>query len=707
MRSILLLLLLCFSFLSTLTAQKKEEPLPTLATDAGMVQKMVNTLHCCSRTTDDQYYRDVARLFLRYMDPLRIYFTQDDMKHLRDMESLKEELSGKSHAYSDLAVKLYKQGLTRASDMITEVAESPFDFTLNEEFYLKEDSSDFASDDKEQRKRIYKLVKFMVLDRLMEGELADSSESNIALKEREAKVREVVVKKLHRRIKNRLETRLGTDNLVKAMLDDVVLKTNDPHSQFTGSVQVKARAKREYGSAYSFGLDLEENYKGDVVVVGVVPGSSAWRSGEINVDDILISLQWEDPEPTLVDGMELYDIEQMITEKRSRKMKVTVRKPDQQLKTVTLTRERVSYGSTGYVSGYKLVGSMKFAYVVLPSFYRDWSHYGGSSCARDVNKVLEKLQFEVDGLILDMRNNGGGSMGEANEMAGIFIDEGTLGFSKQKLGFSTEMKDPYLGTLYQEPIVVLVNSNSASATEYVAAALQDYNRAVIVGSPTFGKATMQCVIPADTSLDRADFNHGDWESDVRDRLRLTIGKLYRPTGRSNQLRGVIPDIILPTVIDSVCFRECNLPNVLEADTIHRKGVYDKFAPLPIEQLRAKSAQRISTTPGFKLVDKGQQLLAQMKRIEDKPLSLQYDKYMGLGKKYYDPARKLIKQIRQDSTAVYQVSVYPEPEVDPRAKPDLVEEEIKDKVLKRIASDIYVKEAYYILSDMVNIKNGKN
>ncbi|HLP21333.1 MAG TPA: S41 family peptidase, partial [Chitinophagales bacterium] len=470
-----LLMLLLVSPAANAQKKSKEEPPVQLAANARAMQVMMETHHCSPRIKDSQYYKDVAALFLKSLDPLRIYLTQEDVKMINDTVALKDELQGHNQNYSKSIIMLFKERLLGANRQITDIARTPFNFNLNESIFTEEDSIPYAADDKGLRDNMYKLMKFNTLDRIMEGELLDSTLRTTPVEQREPKEREIAAKIRHRRVKQRLETKWGFDNLVNIYLANAVVKAYDPHSEFIPELSDKRNRYMLTASPGAFGLVLKENYKGDVVVAKLIPGSSAWKSGVINKDDVLVHLQWEEDTPIDLEGADLDEVEVGFGSKRYRKLKLTVLKPDGQTRTALLSRGWYYVEGENHVQGYILDGPVKLGYIVLPSFYGDWESVYGSSCARDVDKTIEKMQFQVEGIILDMRNNGGGSLGEANQLAGIFIDEGPLGFRKQRNGFSTEMTDPYLGAQYDGPLVVMVNNESASATEYVAAALQDYN----------------------------------------------------------------------------------------------------------------------------------------------------------------------------------------------------------------------------------------
>ena len=258
------------------------------------------------------------------------------------------------------------------------------------------------------------------------------------------------------------------------------------------------------------------------------------------------------------------------------------RKKDGTTRIVLLRKEKIE-NEENIVKGFVLKGEKKIGYILLPAFYTEWENESGSSCANDVAKEIVKLKKEnIDGLILDVRYNGGGSLGEAMEMIGIFVDEGPLMGQKQKAEKVIYLKDPNRGTIYNGPMALMVNGQSASASEILAASLQDYNRALIVGSNTYGKATMQQMMLLDTMTNRPT-----QIGNAKDIVKITTGKLYRLSGETAQMNGVSPDIVLPDAFDGLDYREKFSSFALPADKVAKNAYYKPLAALPVNELPEK------------------------------------------------------------------------------------------------------------------------
>jgi carboxyl-terminal processing protease len=362
-----------------------------------------------------------------------------------------------------------------------------------------------------------------------------------------------------------------------------------------------------------------------------------------------------------------------------------VRKKNGQLEKVTLQKRKLE-NDENIVKSFVLKGAKNIGYITLPSFYTRWEDEGGSKCAYDVAKEIVKLKRDsITGLILDLRYNGGGSMQEAIEMAGIFIDEGAICQFNEKGEKLVTLKDINRGVIYNGPLVILVNGYSASASELLAASLQDYNRALIVGSRTHGKGTSQQIYPLENKAATVISSSGNAF------VKLTGGKFYRVTGKSSQFYGVLPDIQIANPFDELGDYESKIPFALKPDTV---GSYKYFKPmkeLPKNGLQEKSTLRVSGNSKFKSI----QMQAQQIRQERGGKTLLT----------WEAVEKRIKegygfgQAKPESSAGYMVL---NNNADGKffATND-VAKDINKSWRERIAADPYIEESFFILLDLIN------
>jgi len=310
-------------------------------------------------------------------------------------------------------------------------------------------------------------------------------------------------------------------------------------------------------------------------------------------------VQWENKEPINVSNAQAQEVNQILSESGGAKATLTVKKADGTTRQVTLHKEKLSTDDDEEkVKGFVLKGTKTIGYISLPAFYEDWDDDRGiKGCANDVAKEIIKLKKEnIEGLILDLRYNGGGSMQEAIELAGIFIDIGPVGQIKSRTGKAETLKDMSRGTIFDGPLLLLVNGYSASASEMLAGTLQDYNRALIVGSPTYGKATAQNILPMDTTINLETYN-GKVVSDSY--IKLTISRLYRVNGTTAQMTGVKPDILLPEADGTATEREANEKFALQPNTIDGNKYYKPYPPLPVADLQSVAKKETDTSAYFK------------------------------------------------------------------------------------------------------------
>ncbi|WP_315818899.1 S41 family peptidase [Paraflavitalea speifideaquila] len=311
----------------------------------------------------------------------------------------------------------------------------------------------------------------------------------------------------------------------------------DPHTAYFPPATKESFEGHLGKKQLEFGLTLDEDKDGNAQIAALKPGSPAFQSGQLNEGDKLQSVQTDNKPAVDVSTAGAAAINQVLSAAGSGKTVLTVKKADGSTRQVTLSKQKqLTDDEEDKVKGFVLKGSKNIGYISLPAFYLDWEdEQGVNGCANDVGREIIKLKKEnISGLILDLRYNGGGSLQEALELAGIFIDAGPVAQIKSRDPKVTTLKDINRGTVYDGPLLVLINGFSASASEMLAASLQDYNRALIVGATSYGKATAQEVLPLDTTIDRESYN-GKAASDSY--IKLTTSCLYRLTGATAQAQG--------------------------------------------------------------------------------------------------------------------------------------------------------------------------
>lgn len=633
--------------------------------------------------------------YLAELDPDGRYFIQADIEQLSGFRlELDDEILKGECKFIPAVAKVYESALNRADSIARGLLSQPFDLRKAETMVLHKPGRLHPPRDVAALTATWsRYLKYRLLNRLLtpadttEGEAAeDPLEAEVAvLLAREEEAREYVRKRIARSHRRLMEPEGGyTKELFFSYLN-AIASIYDPHSEYfsiTDKVRFDALVSNQN---YAFGFSLTETRSGDFKVARIKPGGSAWKTNALNEGDILVRCAIPgQPSPDLSD-IDLRDFEKKIGELRVHTITLTVRKSNGRHKTVTLRKEKVR-DDEGSVRGLMLEGSSKVGYIALPGFYAASESDPQSGCGNDVAREVIKLKREgMTGLILDLRNNGGGSVKEAAELAGIFLDYGPLFQRRGNEDGAYSVKDPNRGYAWKGSLVVLVNGLSASASELVSGALQDYHRAVIVGSSTFGKSSGQNVepIPGNPIAGGSDF------------LKVTSSKFNRVTGKSYQLAGIQPDIQLPDVFDGLDYKEASYPHALEQDQIEANKYFKPGPPLPLEALRSKSLDRIDNDNRFVRFSMFSESIRKMLNY---PLEIPLE--INAFREYEAARRDLMEQWEgvfavKNTTFKVQVAEADRELVDA----DEVRKETYQALIDKISKDFIVEEGFHIIQDL--------
>ena len=608
MRIVLTLLLLCH-FTISLRAQSSDSK----ATDAFLITRMVEKFHVQPRQLDKTMSAAIYDRMLQTLDGQRLFFTQADIAQLAPYRyKLDEEIRNRQTGFLQSLIGLYQQRLIQVDAMIDQIAAKPFTFPTTESISVEEDSS-YPADLQGLRTKLYKMMKLSVATRLagviVESDTAgakprDPKADKLLTDSLEPKLRKRAVVSTKRIIKRLLQSPTGIGNMIGIIYCQALSECYDPHTTYF-SPDEKASFESELGNKpLSYGLTLGEDEDGHAQIDHLLPGGPAFQSGGLSEGDKIVAVRWDGKEPIDVSDAGSGELYRILSAEGGNRLVLDVKKADGTIKQVSLTKQKISVQpdeeADDKVSGFLLKGTKTIGYISLPAFYEDWEDSKGvNGCANDVAKEIIKLKKEgIGGLILDLRYNGGGSVQEAVALAGLFIDAGPVGQVKAKDDKIYTLKDVVRGTVWDGPLLVLVNGNSASASEIVAGTLQDYNRALIVGSSTYGKATAQVVLPMDTTLDLATLNP---KTEAASYIKMTISKLYRITGKTAQFSGVIPDVALPDPPGADIHREADEAFALPPTPIEPNKYYRALPPLAVADEKTIATQSMSTNTFFKQV----------------------------------------------------------------------------------------------------------
>ena len=464
----------------------------------------------------------------------------------------------------------------------------------------------------------------------------------------------------------------------------------DPHTDFLNPKEKEDFNITMSGKLEGIGARLQADHE-YTKVTSIVPGGPAWKQKELEANDIITGVQQEGKDIVDIKGMLIDDVVKMIRGKKGTKVTLKVKKPDGSLKDITIVRDEVIMDEGFARSALVGVDSIlkNVGYIKLPKFYADFENPNGASCAKDVQKELRKLRGAgAQSLILDLRNNGGGSLQEVVEMAGLFFKDGPVVQVRDRERISPYAdSDP--GVDFDGPVAVLVNSNSASASEILAACLQDYKRAVIIGGePTFGKGSVQRFI----NFDRMP---GNDEFKPLGEMKITIQKYYRVNGGSVQLKGVEPDILIPDAYSYIENGEKEYENPMPYDVIRSLNPEQEvFRISNIDELKEKSKERVKSNQDLSLIDEQARKFKEMRDKTTYPLNFtKFKKEMDLrkeeSKKYEQIGKNPIQGLKADNLK----------EDLSYINMDSSRVGRNEDFLKSITKDLYIMESINVLNDI--------
>jgi carboxyl-terminal processing protease len=476
--------------------------------------------------------------------------------------------------------RIYALRIIETKAIFNQIMDQPFNFNLDDSVSLNSDKMAYPKDAAERAKRWEMLLKYRTIERyasLIEEREKNKDKEKFVYKNDstlEAESRAYIKKSYKKRIES-FEKTFTKEKQFELFLNSIT-GLMDPHTDYLAPVEKRSFTEQMSGVIYGIGAQLTQDDFG-IRIASIQPGGPAWKSGQIVVNDVIVKIAQGAEEPVDVSGYETTDAVKLIRGNLGTEVRLTFRKPDGTFKVVSLIREKIVLDE-GYARSVVIQnGADKYGYILLPDFYADFEREDGHRCSEDVAAEIKKLKAEnVKGIIIDVRFNGGGSLYEVVQMAGLFIDKGPVVQIRNKEGRSQTLYDETPGILYDGPLVVMANEFSASASEIFAGAIQDYKRGIVVGSSsTYGKGTVQRNVAFGKPLDSLGIQteYGA--------VKLTFQKFYRITGSSTQKKGVVPDVILPDEYEYLKYREKDNESALSWDEMERARymVWPNNAPL--------------------------------------------------------------------------------------------------------------------------------
>ncbi len=653
-------------------------------------------MHLSSKKIDDDLSQKAFKLYIERVDYGKQFLIKSDIQELEKFRNeFDDQLSSGKLKVVSKTEEIFKSRLKEVEGYVKKILEKGFDLKKKETLETDPEKREFQENAKGLQELWAKLLKYDVLGRyadLQEEQETEKKEKSKKKKKFTPKSENKLVaeaiektKKSYKRIFKRLKKERHEDYTERFY--NSLTRVFDPHTHYLPPDDKEDFDIDISGKLEGIGAVLreEDSY---IIVERIVPGSASWKQKELKAGDKILMVGEGKKDPVDIVNMPLRDAVKLIRGKKGTTVKLTVKKPSGDTSVIPIIRDVVQIAES-YVKGSILEHKKldkKVGYIKVPKFYRDFNDPAGRNCTDDVRKELVKFnEKNVDGVILDLRNNGGGALDDARMMSGLFLGKGPIVQVKASSGAVEVLKSTDPNVVFTKPVIVLINKLSASASEIVAAALQDYKRALVVGGEfSHGKGTVQAVIDLDAYLSPMAKSYSPLGA-----LKITIQKFYRVNGSSTQYKGVTPDVILPDPYSYLETGEKYLDYSLPWAKVNSVPFteWNKFT-FNSEKLNELSQKRIKENKKFQKIDESNQWYAKRKKETVKILTLND----------YTTERKKVKKEIEGHKIDEEIEDIIITEFK-KAKTD-VEKEKSKEYKKELSSDPMIEESLFIMQDMI-------
>ena len=659
-----------------------------------LVSVVLDRLHYDPKIIDDDFSKSVYDDYIKAIDPQKRFLLKSDIEKFDQYQFLiDDQIKSSSTDFFNLTYETLMSRVNDVESFYLDILIPPFAFNIDETLNTDFEELDYAEGVSDHIAIWRKRLKLSTLDgfvtkKIIQDEKEPSDDTEKELKsdiEIEAESRDA--------IRNNLKDffvfneDLERNDWFSIYLNAIVNQF-DPHTAYLAPQAKDVFDQNISGKFQGIGARLLKRNQ-QVEISEIIIGGPVWRDKLLNVGDLILGVsQTPDEEPVDISIMKLGDAIDLIKGEKGTKVYLMVKRVDGGIEQVEITRDIVELEETYAKSSLIFQDSKKYGFITLPSFYFDLNDYGQRNAASDIKKEILKLKNEnVSGIIMDLRGNGGGSLKTAVDITGFFIDQGPVVQVKSIGGRKEVLKDQDSSIIWDGPLVILVNEFSASASEILAAALQDYNRAIIIGSKqTYGKGTVQNILSLNQFISGNTYGELGY-------IKLTTDKFYRISGGSTQLEGVKSDVVFPNRYSYIDIGERDLDNPLSWDQINSA----QYAPLAkqiyYDKTLENSKNRISKNEFFNIIDEQARWVKEQQ--EDNTVSLNYNIY----KMDLDNTKKESEKFKKidDFKSNYRFEWL---------RDNVLNEEIPDEIIERrnrwvedLQKDLYVDEAINILGDL--------
>ncbi len=697
--AVLTLLSLFISYTSLGHTEGNDDPRIRYTKVLTQFRKLIDREHYTPPIFDDVFSKKLFKKFTETLDDDKDILLQSDISQLKKYATkIDDEIKGAPLESFFEINTLYLKRMNEASMIYKKILAKPFDFTIDEHVMLDPEKIDFPKSMNDREDIWRKRLKYAVLSKLVD--MQEDREKNKDKKDYKIKADSTLEREAREQISKQMDRYFTTKKNRETQDENFSTFVNcitalmDPHTNYFPPVDLRSFNESMSGRFYGIGAQLKEE-DGKIKITSLVSGGPAWKSGELKENDEILKVAQGNQEPVDVTGYSVSDAVKLIRgSEKGTEVRLTVKRMDGSIKVIRIIRDEVHLEET-FAKSAIINGAHKVGYIYLPEFYADFERPNGARCAVDVAKEIEKLKEDkVEGIILDLRGNGGGSLYDVVQMVGLFIPDGPVCQVKAKSSAPNLLSDRDPRVQYDGPLAVMVDGTSASASEIFAAAIQDYKRGIIIGSSsTYGKGTVQRNI----SLNEQDLfnNIFSKEADTENlgAVKLTVQKFYRISGGATQRKGVIPDVVLPDRYDYLKYREKDNESALPWDEITKTSYTEWKNNATLDKVINQEKEIVSKNNTFSSIKNEVQLL---EKYNDKEYQLQINKYKE--------EQKQLKLVYKQLDTLVKLSaplVFTNLSADTAYINSSNEKEDKNKQwIKFRANDIYIDESVKAMGKLI-------
>lgn len=658
--------------------------------------------HYQPKKINDAFGQEVFKEYIEDLDQDKKVFLASDITELGDFATrIDDEIHGKDLISFFAINKIYSERQAETNTIYRSLLAKPFDFSINEQLVLDPEKTTFPKTQKDRIDIWRKYLKYLVLDKFVSsqnGRELDKGKPNTKYKadstlEREARAAILMqMDRFYTTTKNRETSDYNFGKFV-----NTITQVMDPHSNYFPPIDLRSFNESMSGSFYGIGAQLKEE-DGKIKIASLVTGMPAWTSKEVKEGEIIEKVAQADNHPVDVTGFALEDAVKLIRGEKGTIVKLTMRTLEGTEKVVAIKRGKIELEGT-FAQSAVIDGQNKIGYLYLPEFYANFDDAKGHRSAADVAVEIKKLKADnVSAIVIDLRGNGGGSLWDVVQIAGYFIGNGPVVQVKTRDGNPQVLNDKNNGVLWDGPLAVMVDETSASASEIFAAAIQDYHRGIIIGSTsTYGKGTVQRNIPLNPETSRSLFGGTPKDTVDLGTVKLTLQKFYRINGDATQMKGVVPDVILPDRLEYLKIREKDNTNALNYDEIKKANYTTWTSTASTNPIITQANFDANANPTFKQINNEARTL---EKGMDKAYPLDivtYKKELEEKKnaiKKLEVLYKLPKELKVENLTSNAEDIKKSKENMDRNK----------QFISRIANDIYIDETVKILDKVISQTN---